>query len=110
MVVQTADYFLDAWGRRIHDWEPANWVTDPGHSDAAERYARAEAEFAHYYQLDAVFVDRLDFMGINANPARHGRGERLALIPSLRLGLIELNKERNALATKIEPAINGGFE
>jgi len=108
-VVQDDDYFLDAWGRRIHDWEPKNWVTDPGHADAAERYACAEAEFARHYALDAVFVDRLDFMGINYNPARVGRSERLALAPSLRLGLIELNRQRMVWQRRLNPHLAVGL-
>ena len=108
-VVQQDDYFLDAWGRRMHDWEPANWVADPGHADAAERYARAEAEFARHYALDAVFVDRLDFMGINYNPARVGQGERLALVPSLRLGLIELNRQRMHWQRRLNPHLAVGL-
>ncbi len=108
-VVQTDDYFLDAWGRRINDWEPGNWVTDPGHTDAAERYARAEAVFAHHYGLDAVFIDRLDFMGVNHNPARAGRGERLALVPSLRMGLIELNRQRMIWQRRLNPDLAVGL-
>ena len=108
-VVQQDDYVLDAWGRRIHDWEPGNWVADPGNADAAERYARAEAEFAQHYQLDAVFVDRLDYMGVNANPARQGRGTRLAQTPSLRLGIIELNRERMRWQRRLNPHLLVGL-
>lgn len=108
-VMQQDDYLLDAWGRRIHDWEPGNWIADPGHADAAERYARAEAEFAHHYGLDAVFVDRLDFMAVNHNPARAGQGPRLELAPSLRLGLIELNRQRMRWQRKLNPHLFVGL-
>ena len=105
-IIQQSDFVMDKWGRRWHAWEPGNWVIDAGNRGAAERIARAEAEFAHHYGMDAVFVDRLDHMGVNHNPERVGDADaqgRLALIPSVRLGLIHLNKARLHWQRKLNP-------
>ncbi len=110
-VLRQDDIVLDAWGRRYHAWEPGNWVVDGGNRDCGERLARAEAEFCQHYGLDAVFVDRLDHMGINANPARIGKpgDQRLECIPSIRLGMIELNKQRMAWMRKLNPHLRVGL-
>lgn len=105
------DIVLDAWGRRFHAWEPGNWVVDGGNRDCGERLARAEAEFCRYYGLDAVFVDRLDHLGVNSNPARVGKpgDQRLECVPSIRLGMIELNKQRMAWMRKLNPHLLVGL-
>lgn len=110
-VLRQDDIVLDAWGRRYHAWEPGNWVVDGGNRDCGERLARAEAEFCQHYGLQAVFVDRLDHMGINANPERVGKpgDSRLELVPSIRLGIIEMNKQRMAWMRKLNPHLHVGL-
>ncbi len=110
-VLRQDDIVQDAWGRRFHAWEPGNWVVDGGNRDCGERLARAEAEFCRHYGLDAVFVDRLDHMGINANPARIGKpgDQRLECVPSIRLGMIELNRQRMAWMRKLNPRLFVGL-
>lgn len=105
------DIVLDAWGRRFHAWEPGNWVIDAGNGDCGERLARAEAEFCRHYGFDATFEDRLDHVGVNHNPARVGKAgdARLALIPSLRLGMIEHNKQRMAWMRRLNPHLRVGL-
>ena len=109
--VREGDFVIDPWGRRFHAWEPGNWVVDGGNSDCAERLARAEAEFCRHYGMDAVFVDRIDHCGINANPARVGKpgDPRLERIPSIRLGIIELNKQRIAWMRRLNPNLRIGL-
>jgi hypothetical protein len=110
-VVKDDDFVIDPWGRRYHAWEPGNWVVDGGHRDCAERLARAEAEFCKHYGMDAVFVDRIDHCGVNANPARVGKpgDARLERIPSIRLGILELNKQRMAWMKKLNPNLRIGL-
>ena len=110
-VVQDDDFLLDRWGRRFHAWEPGNWVIDPGHGDLAERLAKAEAEFCRHYGIDAAFIDRQDYMAVNANPARVGSSSdaRLELIPSLRLGMILQNKKRMEYHRRINPGLSVGL-
>jgi len=105
------DIVLDAWGRRFHAWEPGNWVVDCGNGDCADRLARAEAEFAQHYGLQCVFIDRQDHMSVNANPQRKGSSNhpRLREIPSVRLGLIELNKRRVYWQRKLNPNLRIGI-
>jgi len=103
--VRKNDFTLDRFGRRIQAWEPDSWIADCGNGDLADRLARAEAEFAAYYGMECVFVDRQDHMSVNANPDRTGLpdSQRLACIPSVRLGLIELNKRRVFWQRKLNP-------
>lgn len=105
--LKESDIVLDAWGRRFHAWEPGNWVVDCGNTDCADRLARAEAEFARHYGLDCVFIDRQDHMSVNANPERVGQSgnQRLECIPSVRLGLLELNKRRVFWQRKLNPEL-----
>ena len=102
-------FIMDAWGRRFHAWEPGNWVTDPGHQGAAERLARAEAEFAAYYGFDAIFCDRLDHMAVNANPRRIGDTPRLELVPSVRLGMIHFFRKRMEWQRRLNPGLYVGL-
>lgn len=99
------DIVLDRWGRRFNAWEPGNWVIDAGNRNCAERLAKTEAEFAQYYGMDCVFVDRLDHLSVNAHPQRQGcpGNDRLECIPSVRLGLIELMKQRVKWQRKLNP-------
>ena len=69
----------------------------------------SEAEFARHYQMDAVFVDRMNFMGINANPARAGLGERLALVPSSAPGSDRAHPAAHVLATPVNPQLAVGL-
>lgn len=107
--VRQEDFVLDAWGRRWHAWEPGNWVVDAGNGDCADRLARAEAEFCRHYGLDAVFVDRLDHMGVNRNPRRKPGAGRLELVPSVRLGVVELNRARMKWQRQLNPGLYVGL-
>jgi len=68
-------------------------------------------EFANFYGLNCVFIDRLDHLSINANPYRRGcpGNERLENIPSVRLGIIELNKKRVKWQRKLNPSLYIGI-
>lgn len=109
--VRPSDIVMDRWGRRFNAWEPGNWVVDAGNEDCAERLARTEAEFAQHYGLDCVFVDRLDHLSVNANPARRGcpGNARLECIPSVRLGMIELMKQRVLWQRRLNPDLHIGL-
>lgn len=109
--LEESDIVMDAWGRRFHAWEPGNWVVDAGNRNCAQRLAQAEAEFAQYYGFDCVFIDRQDHLSVNRNPARKGKQDnsRLRQIPSVRLGLIELNKERVRWQRKLNPHLRIGI-
>lgn len=106
-----SDVAMDKWGRRFNAWEPGNWVVDAGNRDCAERLARAEAEFAQHYGLEAVFIDRLDHLSVNTNPERIGKSgdERLELVPSVRLGILELMRQRVAWQRKLNPSLYIGL-
>jgi hypothetical protein len=110
-VLREDDIVLDPWGRRFHAWEPGNWIVDAGNRDCGERLARAEAELCKHYGLEAVFVDRIDHSGINANPARIGKpgDARLERIPSIRLGILELNKQRMKIMRELNPNLRVGM-
>jgi|GEM_PF-4758564 len=109
--IKQEDIVMDEWGRRFNAWEPGNWVIDAGNEDCADRLAKAEAEFANFYGLNCVFIDRLDHLSINANPYRRGcpGNERLENIPSVRLGIIELNKKRVKWQRKLNPSLYIGI-
>jgi hypothetical protein len=109
--LQNSDIVMDKKGRCFNAWEPGNWVIDAGNGDCADRLAKAEAEFACYYGFECVFVDRLDHLSVNANPLRIGKiGDvRLKNVPSVRLGIIELNKKRVEWQRKLNPHLYIGL-
>lgn len=109
--LKESDIVMDEWGRRFNAWEPGNWVIDAGNQNCGERLAKAEAEFAQHYGLEAVFVDRLDHLSVNAHPERIGKtgDQRLELIPSVRLGMIELMKQRVIWQRKLNPSLYIGL-
>ena len=61
--------------------------------------------------LNVFFVDRLDHLSVNANPERQGApgNQRLQNIPSVRLGVIELNKKRVEWQRKLNPDLYIGL-
>ncbi|MEM1084211.1 MAG: hypothetical protein AAGI48_08815 [Verrucomicrobiota bacterium] len=109
--LKPSDIVMDQWGRSFNAWEPGNWVVDAGNEDCADRLARAEAEFAQYYGLECVFVDRLDHLSVNTRPDRVGQpgNSRLENVPSVRLGVIELNKKRIEWQRKLNPTLYIGL-